>query len=199
VTALVVTLHEFGHAFTLKHYGGIVSEIGLLFVLLMPAAHTNTSDSYCLSRFKRVLVVGGGVLLQLTLAAFALFLWNSSVAGRWLHTASYLLMTAALFTVALNLNPLAKFDGYYLAVALTGINNLRSRSFNLYANLLSRKPVQETWRVRWILAAYAFFSLAYIYFVFGFLLWIITEWSLNNIPIIALVILFIGRFTTTFL
>jgi putative peptide zinc metalloprotease protein len=52
----VVTLHELGHAFTLKYYGGIVPEIGLLIMMLMPAAYTNTTDSYCLvKRRQRIL------------------------------------------------------------------------------------------------------------------------------------------------
>lgn len=190
LTAFVVTLHELGHAFTLKNYNGIVPEIGLLFMCLVPAVYTNTTDSYCLSRFRRILVVGVGVLVQLILAAFGLWLWNVSASGTWLSTASFLLMSAALFTVALNLNPLAKFDGYYLAVAITGINNLRSRSFAFYGNLLTGKPIQESSQNRWILATYAPFSIGYIWMVFGFLFWRITEWSLINIPMTALILLF---------
>lgn len=191
LAASVVTLHELGHAFTLKHYGGIVPEIGFLFMCLIPAAYTNTTDSYCLSRWQRILVVGAGILVQITLAALALWLWNLSTTGTWLHTTSYLLMVASLFTVAVNLNPLAKFDGYYLAVAVTGINNLRSRAFSFYAHLLTAKPINETKRDRWILAAYAPFSLAYIWFVFGFLLFKITDWILLNIPTTAFLLILI--------
>ncbi|EDX73620.1 peptidase, M50 family protein [Coleofasciculus chthonoplastes PCC 7420] len=177
---LVVTLHELGHAFTLKHYKGIVPEFGLLFMFLMPAAYTNTTDSYCLSRFKRILVVGAGIICQLIIAATAFWLWQSS--ANWLATASYLLMVAALFTIALNLNPLAKFDGYYLAVALTGINNLRTRSFQFYRNLLRRHPSPEPRHNRLILATYAPFSLLYILFVFSSIFTLITNWTLTNIP-----------------
>ncbi len=188
---LVVSLHELGHAFTLKHYGGIVPEIGLQFMLFIPAAYTNTTDSYCLPRFKRVLVVAAGVLIQFIIAAVALGLWNISVPGTWIHTTSYLLMVAALFTVALNLNLLAKFDGYYLAVALTGINNLRSRSFTFYSNLLRGKPIQETSQDALVLAIYAPLSLAYIWFVFGFLLLRVTDWTLTHIPATALILLIV--------
>ncbi|MFB2970233.1 site-2 protease family protein [Aerosakkonema sp. BLCC-F183] len=191
LTALVVTLHELGHAFTLKHFGGIVPEIGLLFMCFIPSAYTNTSDSYCLSRFQRILVIGAGILVQLIIAATALWLWNLSTSGTWLSTTSFLLMSAALFTVALNLNPLAKFDGYYLAVAITGINNLRSRAKNFYANLLTGKPIRENWKNACILAAYGPFSIAYIWCVFGFLLLHIAEWNLTNIPITAGVLLFV--------
>ncbi|MFB2935932.1 M50 family metallopeptidase [Aerosakkonemataceae cyanobacterium BLCC-F154] len=189
--ALVVTLHELGHAFTLKHFGGIVPEVGLLFMFLIPAVYTNTSDSYCLSRFKRILVVGAGILVQFIIAAIAFWIYSFSTSGTWLSTSSILLLAAALFTVALNLNPLAKFDGYYLAVAITGINNLRSRAFKFYANLFTGKPIQESKQVCSILAIYAPFSLIYIWCVFGFLFWRVTDWSLTNIPITALMLLLI--------
>jgi len=187
---LVVSIHELGHAFTLKHYGGIVPEIGLMFMCLMPGCYTNTTDAYCLvKRRQRTLVVAAGVLCQLIIWAVALWLWNASSDSSWLHAASYLLMMAALFTVAINLNPMSKFDGYYLAVALTGINNLRSRSFGFYANLLRRKPIEETQRDRLILAIYAPFSLAYSFLVFGHLLIWLLEWAIANIPTFAILLL----------
>lgn len=189
---LVVTLHELGHAFTLKHYGGIVPEVGLMFMFFMPAAYTNTTDSYSLTkRSQRVLVVGAGLLVQVTIAALALGLWNLTGTGTWLHTTSYLLMMSALFTIALNLNPLSKFDGYYLAVAMTGINNLRSRAFNLYAHWLRGLPIHEKPRDRWILATYAPFSLGYSLLVFGFLLIHMADWLLTHTPAIALTFLFL--------
>lgn len=186
LSLLVVALHELGHAFTLKHFGGIVPEMGVFLMMGIPAAYTNTTDSYCLvKRFQRGLVVAAGVIVQLAIAAVALLLWNLSADNTWLHLTSYLLMVAALLTIALNLNPLSKFDGYYLAVALTGINNLRARSFKFYAHLLTGKPIAEKGSVCAVLAAYAPLSLAYVLLVFGVLLARILEWTLTQIPTIA--------------
>ena len=187
---LVVTIHEFAHALTLKHYGGIVPEIGLLFMLLMPAAYTNTSDSYCLvKRRQRTLVVGVGVLCQLAIGAIAFWLWHFSVDNSWLKPTSYLLMVAALFTVTLNLNPMAKFDGYHLAVALTGINNLRDRSFKFYVTLLQGKGIEERPQDCGILAIYAPLSLLYLLFIFGSILRSVIYWTLDHAPITALLLL----------
>lgn len=186
---LVVTIHEFAHALTLKHYGGIVPEIGLLFMLLMPAAYTNTSDSYGLvKRRQRSLVVGAGVLCQLAIGAIAFWLWYFSVDNSWLKPVGYLLMVAALFTVTLNLNPMAKFDGYHLAVALTGINNLRYRSFKFYINLLQGKGIEERPRYWGILAIYAPLSLLYLLVVFGSILRLVIYWILDHTPITALLL-----------
>ena len=190
LTAIVVTLHELGHAFTLKHYKGIVPEVGLMFMMLMPVAYTNTTDQYGLpKRRQRALVVGAGVLCQLTIGAIAFWVWNASASGTGLWTTSYLLMVAALLTVAVNLNPLARFDGYYLTVALTGINNLRRRSFQFYQDLLSCQPSPEQGSDRWVLAAYAPLSFLYILCVFGFLLMRIGDWTLSHMPMTALVLL----------
>jgi putative peptide zinc metalloprotease protein len=189
---LVVTIHEFGHALTLKQYGGIVPEMGLLFMMLMPAAYTNTTDSYSLvKRRQRVLVVGAGILCQLTIGAIAFWLWYFSVDNSWLKPISYLLMVAALFTVAVNLNPMAKFDGYHLAVALTGINNLRDRSFKFYINLLTGKLIEEVPQDRWILAVYAPLSLLYISVIFGNIFRWVIYWIIEHIPTTALLLLLI--------
>ena len=102
LSALVVTLHELGHAFTLKHYNRIVPEMGFMFMCLTPVAYTNTSDQYSLpKRRQRLFVVGAGILCQLTLAAIAFWVGSSSFSGSWLSLTHYLLMMAALFTVAL--------------------------------------------------------------------------------------------------
>ena len=188
LTLLVVSLHELGHALTLKHFDRVVPEVGLMFMCLMPSAYTNTTDQYALTRSQRALVVGAGVICQVTMAAVGLWLWLMTDAGAGLHTAGYLLLTGAMLTVAINLNPLSKFDGYYLTVALTGINNLRSRSFGFYANLLRRRPVREQPRDSWILAAYAPFSLTYSLMVFGFLLTHVLGWTVINMPAIALLL-----------
>lgn len=192
LSLLVVSLHELAHAFTLKHFGGIVPEMGLMFMCLFPAAYTDTTDSYCLVRKRqRVLVVAAGVLCQLFIAAIAWLFWNVAVPGSGLQMVCYLLLAAALFTVAVNLNPLAKFDGYYLAVAATGINNLRARSFLFYLKLLTGRPIEEKPKDARVLALYAPLSLVYLWWVFGFLFCRLADWILTNAPFLTLTLLFL--------
>jgi putative peptide zinc metalloprotease protein len=186
---LVVTLHELGHAFTLKHFGGIVPEMGLMLIIMMPAAYTNTTDSYHLSRWKRLLVVGAGVLVQFTTAALAIAIWQLSAEDTWPRSLGILLVFASLFTVALNLNPLAKFDGYYLATIIAGINNLRPRSFQFYGRLLQLKSPQEPSNCWLPLTLYAPLCLLYIFSVFGFLFGRILTWSLTEIPTWTLILI----------
>jgi len=180
---LVVFLHELGHAFTLKHYGGTVPEIGLLFICFIPGGYTNTTDQYSLVRRKqRALVVGAGLIVQLVIWAVAVWLWIFSKSNPSLQNTSYLLMTAALLTVAFNLNPLNKFDGYYLLVALTGINHLRERSFQFYADLLKREESWENPDQQWILVAYAPLTIAYTIWIFTCLLSWVYSMLLQHFP-----------------
>ncbi|AFZ04634.1 site-2 protease family protein [Calothrix sp. PCC 6303] len=160
---LVVSIHELGHAFTLKHYKGVVLDIGLMFICLLPGAYTNTTDAYGLvKRRQRTFVMAAGVICQVVIWGIALCLWSISTPGNWFYTATYLLMVAAQFTLALNLNPLNKFDGYYLVEAMTGINHLRQRSFAYYAQLWRREPSLERTEDIGILAVYAPACLLYI-------------------------------------
>ncbi|MEA5420365.1 hypothetical protein VB712_14125 [Spirulina sp. CCNP1310] len=191
IAVTVVTFHELGHALTLKHYGGDVCEMGLLWMCLFPAAYTDSTDSYCLKRSQRIAVVGAGLVVQVAIAAGGFWMWQWITPGTALHTSSFLIMAAGLFTVLVNLNPLARFDGYYLIVAMTGINNLRSRSFLWYMNLFTGKPTEEDPQDALVMAIYAPVSLLYVVCIFGFLIWSLLNWILLNAPMTALLLLLI--------
>lgn len=113
------------------------------------------------------------MLCQVTIWAIALWLWMLSNPDSLLHTNSYLLMLAAQLTIALNLNPFNKFDGYYILESLSRIDHLRQRAFQFYDQIMRGEPSLERQSDRWILAAYAPCSLIYIVWIFGhLLLWI---------------------------
>ncbi len=184
-TFLVVFLHELGHAFTLKHYGGIVPEIGLLLICFMPGFYTNTTDQYSLvKRRQRFWVVAAGVIVQIIIWAIAFWFFLFASPGSELKQNSYLLMTASLLTVLLNLNPMNKFDGYYLLVALTGINNLRTRSIEFYKQLWRREPSPELPEDQTTLAIYGPISIIYTLLVSGYFLSFLGLWFRENSPLI---------------
>ena len=187
LTIIVVSLHELAHAFTLKHYDGIVKEMGVFFMLLIPACYTDTTDSCWLKKHQQVLVVGAGIICQVTMAAIGFFVWYITERSSGISTTGYLLMVTGLVTLAINLNPLSSgFDGYYLASTITGINNLRPRSRLFYIRLLKGQPIyEESNFVRWSLAIYAPLSLVYVLSVFSFLIWSIGSWTGINLPAIA--------------
>lgn len=189
LSALVIAIHELGHAFTLKAYGGTVPGMGICFMMLFPIAYTDSNDAYHLPRGQRAIVFGAGVLVQAVLTAIGFWVWLGSGDGTWIHTASYLLMTAATFTLALNFNPLSSYDGYYLLTALTGINNLRSQSFQLYKAWFQGKPAPAEPRDWPVLAIYAPFALAYSMLVMGGIFLLVAYWCLTHVPALAGILL----------
>jgi Peptidase family M50. len=184
-TLFVILLHELGHAFTLKHYGGIVPDIGLLLICFFPGFYTNTTDQYSLiKRRKRVLVVAAGVIVQILIWAIAFWLFLFASPGSGLQENSYFLMIASLLTVIFNLNPMNKFDGYYLLVAGTGINNLRERSRKYYQHLFRRERSPESPANQMTLAFYTPLSIVYTFWIMIYFLSILGLWFSENSSLI---------------
>lgn len=181
----VILLHELGHGFTLKHYGGIVPEIGLLLICFLPGFYTNTTDQYSLTkRRQRVLVVAAGIIVQIVIWALSFWLFLLAPQGSELQENSYLLMTASLLTVILNLNPLNKFDGYYLLAAWTGINNLRARSLQFYQQLFRGERSFESPADQITLAFYGPLSVVYTFWAVAYFSSILGLWFSENSSLI---------------
>jgi putative peptide zinc metalloprotease protein len=80
---------------------------------------------------------------------------------------------------------MARFDGYHLLVAITGINSLKDRAFKFYRALLGRQPINEPGHCQRIFAVYAPLSLLYICFVFGSLFRLVLFWTLDHAAIVV--------------
>lgn len=124
--------HEFGHAYMAKRAGCRVQSMGLAFMVLMPLFYTDVSDAWRVSdRRSRLLIGAGGVLAELLLACLALLAWSLLPDGP-ARTAAFMLASATwITTVAINLNPFMRFDGYFLLGDLWGVDNLQQRAFAL--------------------------------------------------------------------
>ncbi|HEV7368351.1 HlyD family efflux transporter periplasmic adaptor subunit [Arenibaculum sp.] len=125
-------LHEFGHAFVAHRYGCRVPTMGLAFLVLWPVLYTDTSEAWKLpSRRQRLAIAAAGMGAELALAAFATLAWSFLPDGP-LRSACFLLATTTwILTLAINLNPFMRFDGYYLLADWLDIANLQDRSFAL--------------------------------------------------------------------
>jgi len=122
-------LHEMAHGLAVTHYGGRVRECGLFFIVFMPLPYVNTSASYLFpKRSQRVLVGCAGMQLEFTLAMLAIIGWlnlETGLAKDFLFSVAFV---GSFSTLIFNLNPLMKFDGYYILSDLTGVINLNERS-----------------------------------------------------------------------
>ncbi len=127
---VVKVIHEFGHGLSCKTFGGEVHEMGFLILCLSPAMYCNVSDAWTLpSKWKRIIISGAGIYVELMIAALATFLWWNTPGQPFVNYMSLCLMVVcSVNTVMFNGNPLMKFDGYYVLADLIEIPNLREKA-----------------------------------------------------------------------
>ncbi len=137
----VKSLHELGHAYMAVRYGLRVPTIGVAFMVLMPVLYTDTSGAWRLtSRRQRLMIDGAGIFTELTLAAVATLLWAFLPDGPLRLCVFAVATTSWVTSLFVNLNPLMRFDGYYILSDTLGFQNLQNRGFEM-----------AKWRLREIL------------------------------------------------
>ena len=69
-------MHELGHGFAAKNWGGEVHEIGIMLLVLMPVPYVEASSASAFrEKHKRIVVGAAGIMVELFLAALAIMLW----------------------------------------------------------------------------------------------------------------------------
>ena len=167
---LVKALHELGHAWAVKRWGGEVHEMGVMLLVFMPVPYVDASDSAAFpSRWHRALVGGAGILVELALASLAMVVWVNAEPSLLRAFAFSVMLICGVSTVAFNGNPLLRFDGYYVLADLLEIPNLGSRANAQLAWLVKRygfgvpgleQPAMAPGEAPWLLG-YAIASFCY--------------------------------------
>jgi putative peptide zinc metalloprotease protein len=168
-------IHELGHAFAARHHGCRVATMGVAFMVMWPVLYTDTSGAWRLaSRSQRMSIGAAGMLAETAVAAWATLAWSFLPDGMLRSAAFMLASTTWLLTLAINLNPFMRFDGYFLLSDALNVPNLQQRSFALgrwrlrewLFDLGEAAPeVFAPWRAR-ALCAYAFCVWIYRFFLF---------------------------------
>lgn len=124
--------HELGHAFTAYRYGCRVPNMGIAFMVMVPMLYTDTNEAWKLpSRRARLFISSAGMAAEIALAACATLLWNFLPDGP-VRAGVFLLATSTwLVTLAINLSPFMRFDGYFLMSDWLEVPNLHERAFAL--------------------------------------------------------------------
>jgi len=136
---VIKLLHEFGHAFVTKVFGGEVHEMGVMLLVLTPVPYVDASAASAFrNKWQRIAVGAAGMLVELFIAALALFVWLSAQPGTVRILAYNAMIIAGLSTVIFNANPLLRYDGYYMLSDFLEIPNLRSRA-NAYVGYLCER------------------------------------------------------------
>lgn len=136
---LVKLLHELGHAFAARIWGGEVHEMGLMLLVFTPIPYVEASASAAFpEKRRRIAVAAAGMAIELFVAALALFIWLSVEPGQVRNLAFNVMLISGVSTLLFNGNPLLRFDGYYVLADFLEIPNLAQRSTRYLGYLLQR-------------------------------------------------------------
>jgi len=171
----VKCLHELGHAYIAKYHGCRVSAIGIAFLVFFPFLYTDTTDAWRLRNHKdRLLINFAGILTELHLALIATFIWGILPEGGLKSAAFFIATTSWISSIAINVSPFMRFDGYYVFSDWLKAENLQPRAFAL-AKWKTRetlfgfnhKPPEEiNPSRRWTFIIYAWSTWVYRFFLF---------------------------------
>ena len=206
VYPVVKALHELGHAYAVRNWGGEVHELGVMFLVFMPVPYVDASAAWSFrDKKKRMLVGAAGIIVEAFLASIALLVWLSVEPGNVSAVAYSVMLIGGISTVLFNGNPLLRFDGYHIFADAVEIPNLGNRSNSYLTYLLQRyvlrvkqvtspaaAPGERFWLPTYGLAALAYrmvIMLAIVVFVaskFFFVGVIIAIWSIFSVFIMPL-------------
>jgi putative peptide zinc metalloprotease protein len=132
-------IHELGHAAAVKAFGGEVHETGVMLLVLVPIPYVDASASSAFqSKGQRMLVGAAGMMVELFIAALALFVWLNVEPGAVRAVAYNVILVAGISTLIFNANPLLRFDAYYILSDYLEIPNLAQRANNYIGYLTKR-------------------------------------------------------------
>jgi putative peptide zinc metalloprotease protein len=123
-------VHELGHGAACARLGAKHGALGAGLYLVFPVLYMELDDAWRLKRTERALIDAAGLYLQLL---FGLVVFAISVLWEPLRPAAFAMITVLGLGALLNLNPIFRFDGYWLLSDLLGVPNLRGRSLRSVA------------------------------------------------------------------
>lgn len=197
--------HELAHAYAAKRLGLPVPTMGVALMVLYPVLYTDTTAGWRLTdRSARLRIGYAGMAIELAIAAWMTLAWSFLPDGPVRSAAFVLATTTWILTLAVNLNPFMRFDGYFLFSDAIDTPNLQDRAFKLARWRLRealfgfREPPPERFpapRAR-LLVAYAYATWIYRFFLFLGIALIVYHFFFKALGILLMVVelaWFIGR------
>ena len=175
-TVVIKLLHEFGHAIMCRKFGGEVHVLGVMLMVFTPMPFVDATCAWSFRhRWQRMLVGAGGMIVELFIAALAALVWAGTGPGLVNTLVFNVMFSASVSTVLFNINPLLRFDGYYLLVDWLGLPNLYQRSLRYLRYLAERhlfglrreKSPAANPNERWWLVGYGLIGGAYRLLLFA--------------------------------
>jgi len=155
-------VHELGHASACMRYGASPSEIGFTIYWIYPAFFTNVNSAWQLKRWQRVIVDIGGIFFQLVVCSLYIFIYLATSFSS-LKVAKVMIIGSCLFS----LNPIFKFDGYWIISDALGVANLSQQPNKILRYSINRlldrstQPLPWSQVVTFILRLYTILSIGF--------------------------------------
>ncbi len=162
-------IHELAHGVACKFYRGEVRETGVIFILFAPLAYVDVTSCWRFpSKWQRIHVAAAGMYVELLLAAIAAIALVNTDSAVAQHLLRNVMVMASLSTLLFNINPLMRFDGYYIFSDLIGIPNLATEGSRFRKQLAARifygtrmPPLQMIGFRRWCVRCHGLASAAW--------------------------------------
>ena len=128
---VIIVIHELGHGFTCKYFGGQVHEIGAMLIYFEPAFFCNVNDAWTFPELQGAALGYRGRLLDSAgPGQHAAVVWWAATPGTLVsEVALAAVLIGGITTVFMNVNPLIPLDGYYALSDYLEVPNLRQRAF----------------------------------------------------------------------
>ena len=163
-------IHEFGHGISCVYYGSECHEMGVMLLVFSPCLYCDVTDSWMMrNKWHRIIIGAAGMYIEVILSGVAIYVWWLTESGMLHYLALNTFFVTTITTVIFNLNPLMRFDGYYMMSDYLEIPNLRQKSekllreaFSWYCLGIESKPdpfMPETgraWFVTYAIAAWLY-------------------------------------------
>jgi len=199
---VIKLIHELGHAFACRRFGGECHELGIMLLVLVPTPYVDASTAWSFpSKWERVFVGAAGMIVELFVAAMCAIAWHFTnpvtypVLSQLFYNAMFV---ASVSTLIFNANPLLRYDGYYILSDWLEIPNLRQKSTEYSLGLIKRhifrlkltQPLPPVGQRLWLLT-YAIASSIYRVFI-GIMIVVVVY---DKVPIVG-VLMAIGGVVT---
>ena len=139
--ACSLLVHELGHASACSRFKVDPKEIGFALYLIYPVFYTDVTRAWLLRRGERVVVDLSGCLFQ----SYALGLLSAGYLLLGLSSLKIAIL-ANLYSMAFMLNPIFKFDGYWVLADVLGIHRLSKEPREILIELFRRAISPDGYR-----------------------------------------------------
>jgi hypothetical protein len=186
VGAVVILIHELGHGYACKYFGGEVRELGFMLIYFQPAFYCNVSDAWSFrDRSARLWVTAAGGWIQFVVASAAAVVWWAAAPGTLIaEIALAAMLVGGVTTLFTNANPLLPLDGYFALSDWLEIPNLRHRAFAHFQWWVKRNVFRldvpeptASFRQRRVFLVYGALSFVYVAALFVFLGTLALGWA----------------------